>query len=263
MSMLIDTHAHLNFKAFKDDYRETIKRAFAAGVLGIINVGSDLKTSKKAIEIAREYEKGVYAAVGIHPTHTGRIRDLTLEIKELKKLAQDSKVVAVGETGLDFFHNKESREQQIVLFKELLSLGRELNLPLIVHCREAFKDLIDILKSTIPNKQYSTSGVVHCFSGSLKEAKEILDLGLYISFTGNITYSKAEKLEQVAREIPLEKIMVETDSPFLAPIPHRGERNEPSYVVEVAKKIALIKGISFEKVAEITTQNAQKIFKNT
>jgi len=171
-------------------------------------------------------------------------------------------VVAIGETGLDFFHDKESREEQIVLFKELLNLGRELNLPLIIHCREAFEDTLDILKSAIPSQQSGIIwGVVHCFSGSLSDALEILDLGLFISFTGNITYPNAENLREVVREIPLEKIMVETDSPFLAPVPYRGERNEPSYVVEVAKKIAQVKGISFEKVAEVTTQNAQKIFK--
>lgn len=260
--MLVDTHAHLNFKAFKDNYREAIKKAFDAEVLGIINVGSNLETSKKALEIAGEYEKGIYAALGIHPTHIGEIKDLAFEIEELKKLAQDSKVVAIGEAGLDYFHDKESREEQIVLFKELLNLGRELNLPLIIHCREAFEDTLDVLKSATPNSQSGTIwGVVHCFSGSLSDALEILDLGLFVSFTGNITYPNAENLREVVREIPLEKIMVETDSPFLAPIPYRGERNEPSYVVEVAKKIAQIKEISFEKVAEVTTQNAQKIFK--
>lgn len=259
--MLVDTHAHLNFKAFDKDWQQVIQRAFEAEVGGIINVGSDLATSRKAIEIAEGYDKGVYAAVSIHPIHVSEIRDLREEIESLKKLAYNPKVVAIGETGLDYFHNKNSKREQKELFIALLNLTQKLNLPVIIHSRDAHKDTLEILFSTFKPSIPGLCGVVHCFSEDLRQAQEILDLGFLISFTGNITYPKREGLQVVVKNVSLDKIMVETDCPFLTPQNHRGQRNEPTYVVEIAKKIAKIKGISFEKIAKITTKNAKELFR--
>ncbi len=268
--MLIDTHAHLNFKAFDKDWKQVIQRAFEKDTRGIINIGSDLKTSYKAVSIAEEYDKGIYAAVSIHPIHVGEIRDFQpeadqslvggVEIEKLKKLAQHPKVVAIGETGLDYFHNKNTKEKQKELFVALLNLACRLDLPVIIHSRDAHKDTLEILK-TESSKQSAISGVVHCFSGDIKQAQEILNLGFLISFTGNITYPKTESLQEVVKDIPLDKIMVETDCPFLPPQKYRGQRNQPAYVVEIAKKIAEIKEISLGKVADTTTNNAKKLFK--
>jgi TatD DNase family protein len=260
--MIIDTHAHLNFKAFDRDYKQVIQRAFAAGVVSIINVGSDLKTSPKAISIAEEYKKGVYAAVSIHPIHVGEIRDLRVEIEKLRKLAYNSKVVAIGETGLDYFklkikNEKLKIEKQKELFKAQLKLAKELNLPVIIHSRDAYEDTLGILTE----EGKGLKGVIHCFLGNLQQAEQFLNLGFYISFIGMITFPKKEEVHEAIYGIPLHKIMVETDCPFAAPLPYRGQRNEPAYVVEVAKKIAEIKGVSFEEIAKATTENAKKLFK--
>lgn len=258
--MLVDTHAHLNFKAFKDDYRETIDRAFESGVCSIVTVGSDFKTSSRAVKIAAECREGVHAAVGIHPVSVDRVRESASEIERLKDLARSSKIVAIGETGLDFYHNREAKEQQMVLLQAMVDLADELDLPLIIHCREAFPDLLRALKSAVDRRGHRLRGVVHCFSGTVEQAKEVLDLGLLISFTGNITYAEADEQKQVVAEIPLAKMMVETDSPFLAPVPYRGTRNEPAYVVEVADEIAKTKSVSRQEVSRATTENARKLF---
>ncbi len=258
--MLIDTHAHLNFKAFNKDYNQVIQNAFDNNVKDIINIGSDIKTSKKAVSIAEEYDEGIYASVSVHPIHVDEIEDVKTTVDQLKELAQNPKIVSIGETGLDYFHNKNTKKDQKELFIALLNLASELNLPVIIHSRDAHKNTLEILKKE-SNKQKAISGVVHCFSGSLEQAQEILDLGFLISFTGNITYSNNENLQEVVKNIPLDKIMTETDCPFLAPQKYRGKRNEPSYIIEIAKKIAEIKEISFKEVSKITSNNAKKLFK--
>lgn len=259
--MYIDTHAHLNFKTFDKDCREVIRRAFKAGVKGVINVGSNLETSKKAIEIAKtlshsqecESVSKVWAAVGLHPIH---VADEQFDFNQYLEIAKDPKVVAIGETGIDLYHNKKTIDLQRDLFEKSLKIANQLNKPVILHCREGQEDL----RAWLRRQQVLPKGVIHCFSGDLELAKFVLDLGFLISFTGVITFTKNQKTLRVIREIPLEKIMIETDCPFLTPQKYRGQRNEPVYVVEVAKKIAEIKKLPLEKVKEITTKNAVGLF---
>ncbi|MDP3052854.1 MAG: TatD family hydrolase [bacterium] len=248
-----DSHSHLNFKAFNDDYPKIIKKCLDEN-LWLINVGSRYDTSEKAVAIAGNYEKGVWAAIGLHPTHVG---DENFDYQKYLALAKSSdKVVAVGETGLDYYRTTDPqlRIKQKELFLNHLKLAQELDKPLIIHCREAYDELIKELKNT----EYQFKGVVHCFSGNSQQAKQYLDLGLYLGFTGIITYSS--DYDDIIRDMPLEKILIETDCPYLAPVPYRGQRNEPLYVKYTAQKIAEICGLSLEKVAEQTYQNAIRLF---
>jgi len=275
--MLIDTHAHLNFNAYKKDLNEVIKISLENGV-EIINIGSQYETSKKAVEIAERYGKGIYAAVGFHPTHA--ITDLVkvkmdpeevvaeeekekeFDLEKYKKLALSAseRVVAIGEIGLDYYY-KPKTKKKLELFKEKqrtvlcqqLELAKELNLPVIFHCRVAHDDLIEILK-----KYPEIKGVIHCFTGNLEQAKKYLEMGFYLGFNGIIF--KLD-LNEIVEKVPLDKTLIETDCPYLVPPEAGVERNEPLFVKYVAKKIAEIKNISFEKVAEITTQNARKLFR--
>lgn len=250
--MYIDTHSHLNFKVFNADYKDAILRANSVGVEKIIVVGSNLKTSKKALEIANKNEN-IFVAIGLHPIHVEN-EDFGLEFE---KLAKNKKVVAIGETGLDYFHIRDNKEKQKDVFIKHLKLAQNVNKPVILHNRDAGDDILSILTSqnTLPK------GVMHCFSENLEFAKIIIDMGFLISFTGIITFTKNQDTLQVVKEIPLEKIMIETDCPYLTPNKYRGKRNEPAYVVEVAKKIAEIKKISLEKVEDITSKNAIELFK--
>jgi len=259
--MYIDTHAHLDFPEFRDDLGGVLGRARNAEVKKIINVGIDLDTSKKSLYLARHYPE-IYAAVGIHP-HSAL--DLDLEVRPLLTgYAENKKVVAVGEIGLDYYYLKRSskysrypsREEQIFCFEQMLDLAIELRLPVIVHARESEADIIGILKS------YSGSvrGVVHCFSGDYDFAKKILDLGLLISVTGNITYKKSDQTREAIKKIPLGSLMIETDCPYLSPEIYRGKRNEPANVVEVAKEISEIKKVSLNEVAKNTTKKSLSFF---
>jgi len=281
---LIDTHTHLNFKAFSKDYKEVIKRTLDENIWMII-VSSNFATSKRAVEIAEEYEEGVYpapdsrcrvyAAIGLHPIH---VQDEEFDVSKYRKLAQSPRVVAIGETGLDYYHIDNSpsskfkvqnsklqfkiKNLQKNIFVKHLGLAREIDKPLIIHCREAHKDLIDLLKeqesqNALPRRK----GVVHCFMGKWSEAQEYLKMGFLISFTGVITYVK--DYDKAILNISLEKLMLDTDSPYMAPEPHRGQRNEPRYCKYIAQKIAEVKGVSFEEVAKVTTENARKLFNLT
>ncbi|MFA4995966.1 MAG: TatD family hydrolase [Patescibacteria group bacterium] len=260
--MFIDTHAHLNFPEFKHEVSSVLGRAKSAGVDKIINVGVDLPTSKTSCDLARRYPE-VYATVGIHP-HSAL--DLDIESRGiLLAYAGQQKVVAIGEIGLDYYYLKRSsqfarypsREEQIFCFEQMLDLAMETNFPIIVHCREAEADILAILKSYSGNLR----GVLHCFSSDYAFAEKILDIGLAISFTGNITFKKNTEIQDAAKRIPIGSIMVETDCPYLSPEPYRGKRNEPAYVVEVAKKIAEIKDLSLAEVEKETTKKANKLFK--
>lgn len=259
--MFIDTHTHLDFPEFKNEVHQVLGRAIQAEVRRIINVGIDLESSKKSIDLARKYPE-VFAAVGIHP-HSAL--DLDIEAKQrLLTIANHQKVVAVGETGLDYYYLKRSsqfskypsREQQIFCFEQMLDLSIELRLPVIVHCREAEADAYAILKSY----ERDLRGVLHCFSSDWDFAKKILDLGMALSFTGNITYKKGTEVERIIAEVPLGSMMIETDCPYLAPEPHRGKRNEPAYVVRVAEEIARIKNVSVAEVEKQTTKKAMTLF---
>jgi len=280
--MLVDTHAHVNFNAFKDDSDEVIRRALDAGVW-VINVGSQYTTSERAVMMAEKYQEGVYAAIGLHPIHleTGLVkikvdkeeiefktREEDFDYEKYKKLAQSSKkVVAIGEIGLDYYWRPKTKvrihqfkEKQKEIFVKQLELAAELNLPVILHCRVAHDDLVRTLE------QYNNRtirGASHCFTGTLEEAQEYLKLGFYIGFNGLI-FKKIEGLpdpEKIIEEIPLEKILIETDCPYLTPPPYEGRRNEPLYVKYVAEEIAKIKNLRYEEVENQTTQNAKNLFK--
>lgn len=251
--MFIDTHAHLNLDQFASDYKKVIERAFAADVKSIINIGVDYSSSKRAVQIAKEYEN-IYAAVGYHPT------DLKMgeyNEKKLSDLFYSKKVVAIGEIGLDYFHDKVDKDYQKELFIKQIDLANKFDKPVIVHCRDAYSDLIEILGA----KEKLPRGVMHCWVGNLADAKILYKMGFYFSFTGIITFAKSEELSEIVKFLPIERIMIETDCPWLAPEPYRGKQNEPAYVVEVAKKIAEIKGLTLAEVEEQTTQNAIDFFK--
>jgi len=252
--MLVDTHAHLDFPQFDDDRDEVVSRAAACEVRSIITVGIDLPSSEAAIGIAAGYE-GVYAAVGLHPNES---QDAPSDFCEgLGTLSRDPKVVAIGETGLDFYREHASRPAQTAAFEAQLALALELQLPVIVHCREAAAEVLAILT---PFAQRGSRGVIHCFSADAVFAGKFVDLGFYISFAGQLTFPNAKGLRDVARAVPIERTLVETDCPFLAPQKYRGKRNEPAYVAETARELAEIKELPFEEVARVTTSNARKLF---
>ena len=251
--MFIDTHSHLNFSPFEADIKEVISRAKETGIIAIINVGADLSTSKRAIELAQK-EDLCYATVGIHPTSTNNLQDK--DYQKLEDLAQKKKVVAIGEVGLDWFHNQVSRKIQKESFERQILLAERLGLPLIIHNRDANSETLAILKEKKIRK-----GVMHCFSGDINFAISVLSLGVYLSFTGNLTYKKNESLRTVAKEIPLGKILLETDCPYLPPQPKRGKRNEPGFLLYTAEELAKIKGVSLQELGETTTKNAQDLFK--
>ena len=288
--MLIDSHCHINFNAYKEDAEEVIQRSLANDIW-MINIGSQYSTSARTIKIAEEYPEGVYAVVGLHPIHltqditesatfNGKKYDFTTKQEKFdygkyKELALSSaKVVGLGETGLDYYYfdemdmdNEEIKNRQKEVLKGFIKLAEELNLPLVFHCRGskddpygAYDDMLDMLSYKLQVTSYKLKGVIHCFGGSREQAKKFLDLGFYLGFTGIITFKKSEELREVVKEIPLEKILIETDAPFLAPEPYRGKRNEPAYVQYVGQRIAEIKGISPELVARQTCDNTRKLF---
>lgn len=255
MMELFDSHAHLNNEKFADDLHETVLRAEANQVSYILNVGWDIESSKKAVELAQKYPNQ-YAAVGIHP-HDADTYNFEAE-RILENLAADKKVVAIGETGLDYYRNLSPREVQREVFKRHIALAKSLNKPLIIHDRDAHQHVMEVLKK----EQASDVGVVmHCFSGSPQMALECVKLGWYISLAGPVTYPNAVKPVQVAQVVPIEKLFIETDCPYLSPQAVRGKRNEPAHVKYVAERIAQIKNKSLEEIAYHTTENARKFFK--
>ncbi len=250
---LIDSHAHLDFKDFVNDQTDTIQRAREVGVTRIINIGTSLTSSQQAIELAQKYP-AVYAAVGIHPHDSNEVNHEILT--KLKLLSQQPKVVAIGEIGLDYFKMYQPVDIQERAFQRQLELALELKLPVVIHTRAAESATIEMLKSI---QSTDWQGVFHCFPGDVALAQQVLDLGFHISYTGVITF-KNSTAGEVIRYIPLDRLLVETDCPFMTPVPHRGKRNEPAYVYFVAQKIAEIKQISLEQVAEVTTGNVERLF---
>ena len=250
--MFVDTHCHLDFPEFDSDRDEVIVRAKNQSINYIINIGSSIEGSRKSLELAGLYDF-IYATVGCHPHEADRIDGKTYGL--LKELAKENKVVAIGEIGLDYYKHYSGIENQKALFISLLKLAKELNLPLVIHNRQAQEDTLKILKEAMP-----VEAVVHCFSGDEVFLKECLTLGFFISFTCNITYRKAENLRALAKITPLERLLLETDAPFLPPEGFRGRRNEPMYVKYLAQEIAGIKNIGLDEVAKITTDNAKAFF---
>ena len=250
--MLIDSHAHLEMKEFDSDRPDVIERAGNAGVDAIVTVGTNLRLSRRALSIARQY-KNIYATVGIHPHDVAKADEKTLD--ELKILAEDLRVVAYGEIGLDYYRNISPREKQKEMFGRQLSLALELKLPVVIHDREAHEDALNMVRDSGVRR-----GVFHCFSGDDVMARQCVDLGFYISVPGVVTFDKSTVLHEVVRQVPLDAILLETDCPYLAPVPFRGKRNEPSYIVYTAKKVAAIKRMKWEEVAQAAAQNARKLF---
>jgi len=279
--MLVDTHAHLNFNAYKDDFNKVIERTLTNNIW-IINIGSQYETSEMAVEIAQKVEIGVFAAVGLHPIHleTGLVKikndkeEIELKTREedfncerYKELAQNPKVVAIGEIGLDYYWRPKTtkkkelfKQKQKDLLLKQLELAKELNLPVIFHCRMAHQDLIKFLKENPEIKP--EKAVAHGFVGNLEELNQYLNFGYYIGFNGIIFKSiEGINFEENIRNTPLDRILIETDCPYLTPPPFEGQRNEPLYVRYIAKKIAEIKNLSYEEITGITTENAKRLFK--
>ncbi len=252
--MIFDSHAHLDDKRFDDDRDNVIKMCIKDGITHIVNAGADMASSQRAVELADNNEI-IYASVGIHPHDAKGVEDNYLDT--LRLWAGHPKVVAIGEIGLDYYYDLSPRDVQRKRFIEQIKLAHDLNMPIIVHDRDAHGDTLDILKS---HKAYLGAGVMHCFSGSLEMAMECMDLGFYISFAGPVTFANARKLADVAYSVPIGRILVETDSPYLTTQPHRGKRNYPGYVKLVIERIAGIKGMEFDEVAAVTAQNALDLF---
>jgi len=283
--MIIDSHAHLNFREYEDNLEDVIKRSLDCNTQ-IITVGSNFESSQKAVAIADKYE-GIWAVIGCHPNHL--VKDFEEKVyfdkeesvfstpkekfdyKKYFELARSSKkVVGIGETGLDFFRMADKdhpfeqvKEIQIEVFKQYIKLAKELDLPLVLHCRgeendnfKAYDMMIDILHSEGAKK-----GVIHCYGGNLDQAKKFIDMGFYVGFTGIVTFKNAKDLQAIAKEIALDKILVETDAPFLAPEPYRGKKNEPCFTKYIVQKIADLKELTFAEVEEATYENAKELFK--
>lgn len=258
--MLIDSHAHIDGPEFDKDREEVIRRARDAGVSAILNVGTGDPHSgslERAVELGEKYEH-VYTAVGIHP-HDARLYDDRAEKKIQELIRQTLRVIAWGEIGLDFHYDNSPREVQMDVFRRQLRLAREANLPVIVHTREAEDETIDILKSEWGDS--NLPGIMHCFSGSLALGLKSIELGFLISFSGIVTFKKADDLRAVANQVPLDRLLIETDCPFLSPVPFRGKRNEPAYVVEVARCLAQLRELDLQQMARITTENFTRLFK--
>ena len=257
--MFIDSHAHIDGSEFDADRDEIIKRARGAGVSMILNVGTGDPHSgafERAVALGQKHAS-VYTAIGTHP-HDARLYDDKAEEK-IKTLVQSERVLAWGEIGLDFHYDNSPRDVQVAVFKQQLRAARECDLPVVIHTREAESETIAILKSEYNGAE--RRGVFHCFSGSKDLAQRALELGFMISFSGIVTFKKAEELRDVAREVPLERLLIETDCPYLAPIPYRGKRNEPAYVVEVARCLAGIHGIDIEEIGRLTSENFVSFFR--
>ena len=273
-SNFFDAHTHVQFAAFEKDYKEVIERSLNQGV-NLVNVGTQKDTSRKAIELAHEFE-GVWAVVGLHPIHTNKSyhepqelggnegftsRGEEFDHEFYKKLALDPKVVAIGECGLDYFRIKNNelgiKDKQKEVFIKQIELAKEVGKPLMIHCREAFQDLIEVLRTQV-SLLNTPPGIIHFFSGKKDEAKILLEMGFYFTFGGVITFT--HDYDEIVKIVPLDRILSETDAPYVTPVPYRGKRNEPSYVIEVVKKLAEIKEVSLGEITDQVFQNTVKIF---
>ncbi len=251
-NLLFDTHAHLNDSRFDGVRDETIQSLFENGIGAYCEIGYDVASSKKAIELSKKYDK-IYSSAGVHPHDTDSVTNSDLD--EIALLCKDEKCVALGEIGLDYYYDNSKRENQKKWFDAQISLAESLNKCVAVHTRDAMKDTLDILKA-----HPDASGIIHCFSGSLETAKILLKMGWYISFAGPLTYKNANSLLEVGKYVPDDRFLIETDSPYLAPVPYRGKTNIPIYVAEVAKRLGELRGETFEKIAQITFENAMSVY---
>ena len=277
MPRLIDVHTHVQFAAYQDESDEVIKRALKEDIW-LVNVGTQKDTSWSAVMTAGSYPEGVYAVIGLHPIHTTKsyhdeselgggeaAKAFTSKGEEFdfdfyKELGKNDKVLAIGECGLDYYRlDRESKDKQVEAFEAQIKLAQELNKPLMIHCRKAFDDLVDVLKDNKDSLLKDEPGINHFFAGSKKNAKALMDLGFSFSFGGVITFTR--DYDEVIKYIGLDRIVLETDAPYVAPVPHRGKRNEPSFIVHTAKKLAEILDKDVEEVERVTTENARRILK--
>lgn len=252
--MLIDSHVHLDDRRFDEDRHILIENLRNNNVELVINIGADLKTSLASVDLANKYEN-IYAAVGVHPHSAKEVNTMVME--QLKELALNEKVIAIGEIGLDFYYDNSPRDLQRKWFIEQLKLAKELDLPVIIHTRDAAKETFDILKN---NQDGNVRGVLHCYSGSPEMAIEYIKMGFHISLGGPVTFKNARVVREVAEVVPLDKLLIETDCPYLTPEPYRGKRNEPVYVKYVAEKLAEIKKVSYEELVKATNRNTKRLF---
>lgn len=253
--MFIDTHAHLNARQFAEDVDLVIEQARANGVNTMIVVGFDKETITGAVELARKYAD-IYAVIGWHPVDASECTDV--DLLWIEELAADEKVVAIGEIGLDYYWDKSSKACQDSILRKQIRLAKKLDLPIVIHNRDATGDLIKVLKE---EEASTVGGVMHCFSGSIETAKQCLDMNFYISIAGPVTFKNAKQLKEVAAYVPMDRLLIETDCPYLTPHPFRGKRNEPAYVRFVAEEIAYIRQVPVAAIAQATTANAKRIFR--
>ncbi|MEJ2542539.1 MAG: TatD family hydrolase [Calditrichaceae bacterium] len=252
--MFVDTHTHLDFDTYNEDREKVIQRAIENQVMAIITIGTDLETSKQAILIAEKYAS-IYASVGIHPSDCVNVKDKDFEF--IRELASHEKVIAIGEVGLDYYHMHAEKDIQHDAFRKQIQIARDLNLPLIIHNRDSHEDMLKILDE---QNVKDIGGVMHSFTGDNNFLDKIISMNMHVSFTGNITFKKSTS-DELVKKAPIENMLLETDCPFLTPVPLRGKRNEPGFIVHTAKKIAEIKEIELELLGRITTENAENLFK--
>jgi TatD DNase family protein len=253
--MWIDSHAHLEMDDFAPDRPQVIERAIEKGVTGLITIGTDLDSSRKALALAKTYS-AVWATVGVHPHEAEAFHPKILPL--LTALAKDPLVVAIGEIGLDFYRNLSPPKHQKETFRHLIQLARAVSLPIVIHDREAHQEVLAILRE---EKAWEVGGVFHCFSGDWKMAKYCLDFNFFLSITGAVTFKKGAILEEIVRQVPIESLLLETDAPYLAPHPYRGKRNEPAYLVHTAEHVAQIRGITLPELSRAVLRNTKQAFK--
>ena len=253
--MIFETHAHYDDQRFDED-REQLLQSFPENQIKyVVNVGASLESTKKSIELAKKYDF-VYASAGVHPSETAELNEENF--KWLKSVLQEEKVVAVGEIGLDYYWDEPEKSIQKQWFERQMELAKEVKMPMIIHSRDAAKDTMDMIKGC---KGYEVGGVIHCFSYGTEIAKEYLDMGFYIGIGGVVTFKNAKKLKEVVEYLPLDRIVLETDCPYMAPEPHRGKRNSSLYIPHIAEMIGNLKGITSEEVIQVTNKNAKKMYR--
>ena len=258
---LVDTHCHLDWKSYDADRAEAIRRAVDVGVLRMVTIATDIASSRRAVALAEEYA-AVYASVGVHPNDAGDFGEN--DLNTLRDLALQPKVVAIGEIGIDYYWKKVAPDAQTRAFRAQLELADEIGKPVIIHNRAATEEVMSILSQHfMRHSSHATRGVLHSFSGDIAVAQQAFELGLLIGFTGPVTFKKADALREVARAVPIDQFVIETDAPFLTPEPHRGRRNEPAYVRYTAERIAALRNLTLEDLAEQTTANAMRLFRWT